>query len=145
MDLPMSQDVIDRVHMFARRSHANRKLLFAWRDGAPITDDDDDASNTDYNLASDDKDIASDEEDDNTDDDESSTNNQPNDGNDEYPLDALDMPITGVVEDKNENKIKDEDARPGPDCSLLPFCDCPKLVYALQVIQIPFLIAFCLH
>jgi hypothetical protein len=30
--------------------------------------------------------------------------------------------------------------RPGPNCSLMAFCDCPKLVWALQVMQFRFLI-----
>jgi hypothetical protein len=29
------------------------------------------------------------------------------------------------------------------NCSFQAFCDCPKLVWALQVIQISFMIAFC--
>jgi hypothetical protein len=48
-DLPMPQDVIDWVHTFAHRRNANRALLFAWRDGTPIADDDDDTDDTEYN------------------------------------------------------------------------------------------------
>ena len=48
-DLPMPQDVIDPVYTFASRSNANRALLFAWRDGTPIANDDDDTDGTEYN------------------------------------------------------------------------------------------------
>jgi hypothetical protein len=43
----MPQDVNNRVHTFAQ--YANRALLFAWRDGTPIADDDDDTDDTEYN------------------------------------------------------------------------------------------------
>jgi hypothetical protein len=48
-ELPMPQDAMDRVHTFARRSTANRALLFAWRDGTLIAGDDDDTDGTEYN------------------------------------------------------------------------------------------------
>jgi hypothetical protein len=107
-ELPMPQDVIDRVHTFARRSNANRELLFAWRDGTPINDDEaDDTSDTDYNPDSD-----------SDDDDDLSTDDQDNDGNDEYPPDNLDMPIAGVVDD-NENEaegvLEEEHDEPAPE------------------------------
>jgi hypothetical protein len=96
-DLPMPQDVIDRVHTFACRSNANRALLFAWRDGTPIADDDDDADDTEYNP--------SDESD--SEDDDSYTDDCHDDADDEYPPGALDIPIAGVL-DENENDIPDE-------------------------------------
>jgi hypothetical protein len=96
-DLPMPQDVIDRVHTFARRSNANRALLFAWRDGTPITDDADDADDTESNPSD-----KSDSEDD-----DSYTGDCHDDADDEYPPDALDIPFAGVL-DKNENNIPDE-------------------------------------
>ncbi len=45
--LPMPQDVIDRVHVLARRGNANRDLTFAWRDGSNIADDEDDDDDDD--------------------------------------------------------------------------------------------------
>jgi hypothetical protein len=40
-ELPMLQDFINRVHTLARRSQANRALLFADHNGDPILDDND--------------------------------------------------------------------------------------------------------
>lgn len=40
--LPMPQEVIDRVHVLARRQHANRGLLFLDRAGNIMPDDQDD-------------------------------------------------------------------------------------------------------
>jgi hypothetical protein len=62
--LPMPQDVINRVHVLARRSNANQDLIFAWRDGTPIiadaadnadadNSDDDDYDPDDDSLAGD--------------------------------------------------------------------------------------------
>jgi hypothetical protein len=93
----MPQDVIDWVHTFARRSNANRALLFAWRDGTPIANDDDDTDGTEYNPSD-----KSDSEDD-----DSYTDECHDDANEEYPPDALDIPIAGVL-DENENDIPDE-------------------------------------
>jgi Zinc knuckle len=54
-ELPMPQDVIDRVNALGHRSNAPAALVFAWRDGTPVdalddhgfADDDDDAD-SDY-------------------------------------------------------------------------------------------------
>ncbi len=46
-ELPMPQEVIDRVHILARRSNAPRDLTFAWRDGTEIQDDDGENSEDD--------------------------------------------------------------------------------------------------
>jgi hypothetical protein len=46
--LPMPQEVIDRVHVLARRSNANRDLTFAWRDGSAIADVGNDDDDSDY-------------------------------------------------------------------------------------------------
>lgn len=47
--LPMPQDVIDRVHVLARRQHAERGVAFADRDGIPLLfDDDDDDDDSTY-------------------------------------------------------------------------------------------------
>jgi hypothetical protein len=47
-ELPMPQEVLDRVHTLARRSQG--ALTFAWRDGSPIPNDeeDDDMDDEDY-------------------------------------------------------------------------------------------------
>jgi hypothetical protein len=45
--LPMPQDVIDRVNTLGRRSNAASALSFAWRDGTPISDLDDDVDDAD--------------------------------------------------------------------------------------------------
>jgi hypothetical protein len=90
----MPQDVIDRVHTFARQSNAKRALLFAWRDGTPIADEDDDTGDTEYNPS--DKS--------NSEDDDSYTDECHDYADDEYPPDTLDIPITGVL-DENENDI----------------------------------------
>jgi hypothetical protein len=42
-ELPMPDDVIDRVHILARRDRAATGLTFGWRDGTPVADDTDDA------------------------------------------------------------------------------------------------------
>ena len=56
-ELPMPQDVIDRVNTLGRRGNATAALVFAWRDGTPIDalddhgfadDDDADDSDSDY-------------------------------------------------------------------------------------------------
>jgi hypothetical protein len=47
-ELPMPQEVIDRVHVLARRSNANRDLTYAWHDGTIINNDDNDEDDLDY-------------------------------------------------------------------------------------------------
>jgi hypothetical protein len=87
----MPQDVIDRVHTFARRCNANKNILFAWRDGTPIADDEadsDDDEDYDPNKSDDDS-YGSD------------TSDNENKSDDEY-IDALDMPIAGVMDDNNQ-------------------------------------------
>ena len=39
-ELPLPQDVIDRVNTLGRRDNAAADLTFAWRDGSPIVDPD---------------------------------------------------------------------------------------------------------
>jgi hypothetical protein len=116
--LPMPKDVIDRVHKLARRSKANRDLLFAWRDGTPIADDGEDDDNEDHpdwdpddNAEADNDDDGSEHTDDDDDDDDG-------DEDDLYLPDAIDMPIdmpiTGVLDENvnennaNENRIPNE-------------------------------------
>jgi len=41
-ELPMPNDVTDRVHQLARRAKADRGMTFGWRDGTEIEDDEDD-------------------------------------------------------------------------------------------------------
>jgi hypothetical protein len=102
-ELLMPQDVINLVHMLTHASNANCNLIFAWHDGTPIKDAEDDKSNADYNSESD-----SDNTDDGSKDDEY-TLAAPNDDDDEYPPDALDLPITGVLEDEDDN-LEDQEA-----------------------------------
>ena len=63
-ELPMPQDVIDRVHALARRSHTAAGIAFGWRDGKPIDPDDDDNYESEE-----DSDYEPDDEDDNEDED----------------------------------------------------------------------------
>jgi hypothetical protein len=100
----MPSDVIARVHQLARRSKANRDLLFAWRNGTPIANDgDDDDDNDDPDWDPDD-----DVDNDNEGDSSEHTDDNDDDGNEDdlYLPDAIDMPvdmpIAGVL-DKNEN------------------------------------------
>jgi hypothetical protein len=107
-ELPMPSDVIAWVHKLARRSKANRDLLFAWRHGTPIADDgddDDDEDNPDWDP--DDNDDV-----DNNDDGSEDTDNNDDDGDEDdlYLPDAIDMPIdmpiAGVLdENDNENNV----------------------------------------
>jgi hypothetical protein len=47
-ELPMPQDVIDRVHNLARKGYAARDLVFQFCDGAPLDEDDESAADPDY-------------------------------------------------------------------------------------------------
>jgi hypothetical protein len=106
-DLSMPKEVINRVHTFARRSNANRELLFAWRDGTPVEAEegeenaDDDINDTDYNPDSD--------SDDSDEDDTFIQDQQDHQDEDEEPEathelpDPIDMPIAGVV-DRNADE-----------------------------------------
>jgi hypothetical protein len=47
-ELPMPQDVINRVHNLARKSYAARDLVFQFRDGGPMDDDHESAADPDY-------------------------------------------------------------------------------------------------
>jgi hypothetical protein len=94
--LPMPQDVIDRVHVLARRSNANRDLTFAWRDGTAIADnadEDDDDDDSDYDP--DEPDYDSDAESD------AESTHEPDD-DEEIPVDGLDLPLAGVDEDEEQ-------------------------------------------
>jgi hypothetical protein len=44
----MPQDVIERVNTLGRRSHAHLDLAFAWHDGTPILDEDEDGYESAY-------------------------------------------------------------------------------------------------
>jgi hypothetical protein len=94
----MPQDVIDWVHTFARCSKANHDLLFAWRDGTPIEDNDDDASNAEYNPEWDN------ESTDNGGSEDEASSIGPANNDDKYPPNALDLPIAGVSEDEKARK-----------------------------------------
>jgi hypothetical protein len=57
--LPMPGEVIDRVHMLARRNPAGSDIQFGWRDGTPVEDtldDEDDLHDEDYVSGTDDSD-----------------------------------------------------------------------------------------
>jgi hypothetical protein len=47
-ELPMPQDVVDRVEVLARRSFTSRDLVFQFHDGAPVDDDDESVADPDY-------------------------------------------------------------------------------------------------
>jgi hypothetical protein len=47
-ELPMPQDVVDRVHKLARQSYATKDLVFQFRDGATVDEDDESAADPDY-------------------------------------------------------------------------------------------------
>jgi hypothetical protein len=101
--LPMPQDVVNRVHVLARRSNANKELLFTWRDGRPITDDadaenDDDPADEDYNPDDDDA------YDDN-DDDEYAYPFEADDGDE----DGFYNPLVAGVDDTNNNNDENND------------------------------------
>ena len=126
MELPMPQDVINRVHPLARRSNANKSLLFTDRHGGPINnsgdDEDDNKHYTEDNNDDDDDDDfvpGVDQDDDNDDrdpdndalngldgDDDDNLDNNDNDNNvnnDDIPLagvdDGDDPDIAGVTDD----------------------------------------------
>jgi hypothetical protein len=111
-DLPMPQHVIDRMHVLARRSKADRDLTFAWRDGTIITDDDDDDNDSDWGPDSEDED--SDWEPDSDNESVSSVDDDDNDA--EHHIDDNDLPLAGVddaydnaeTENENENENKNK-------------------------------------
>jgi hypothetical protein len=47
-ELPMPQDVIDRVHKLARHSYAMRDLVFQFNDSSPVDEDDESAADPDF-------------------------------------------------------------------------------------------------
>jgi hypothetical protein len=55
-ELPMPLDVIDRVHKLARQSYASKDLVFQFRDGTAVDDDDESAADPDYESADSDDD-----------------------------------------------------------------------------------------
>jgi hypothetical protein len=52
-ELPMPQDVIDRVHKLAQQSYNTKDLVFQFRDGNPVDEDDESAADPDYDPDSD--------------------------------------------------------------------------------------------
>jgi hypothetical protein len=101
-ELPMPQDVINRVHVLGRRSHATRNLVFQWSDGTSIQDDIDDGSDDGYQPESDDDSYDSDENYDS----DSNDNNDSDDGN--YVPDPLDIPIAGVIPEEPREQVEQE-------------------------------------
>jgi hypothetical protein len=97
-ELPMPQDVIKRVHDLARRSYASRDLVFQFRDGAPVDDDDESAADEDY-------DPYSDEDGDDDDSDLSDDGNDADNADDDEDADQFEGPN---LHDSDDNK--DDDA-----------------------------------
>ncbi len=81
-ELPMPQDVINQVHTLARRSNANRNLLFAWRNGTPIEDDHDESDDEDYNPEDNDT---------HSEDDSDDLSHDDHDDNDDKYIDTIDL------------------------------------------------------
>ena len=106
-ELPMPQDVIDRVHTLARRSRANRDLLFEWRDGTPIQDED--VAQGDSESDDDDYEPEDSSDSDNDDDESDDDPGPPDDyeADDDVQLDALDVPIAGVDDAQDANDEND--------------------------------------
>jgi hypothetical protein len=97
-ELPMPQNVIDRVHVLACHSNSNRDLTFAWRDGTTIADEEEDENNDD--------DSTYDPEDDGPySDSDSDTESVPDDDADNTPPDDLDLPIAGVDEQEPQDAV----------------------------------------
>jgi hypothetical protein len=112
-ELPMPNEVINRVHILARRSKANRDLTFCWRDGNAIDDGDDDNSDddSDYDPTRDDAYSDSDNESNDDSDYEASSDSDSDDddGDGSATLDPLDIPIAGVNADDDEPPNNDGD------------------------------------
>lgn len=97
--LPMPQNVIDRVHVLAIRSHANRALMFRHGDGRIVGEDDEDYEesqhgNSDTEVP--DSDSSVDSFDDDVDDDDN------DDDNDHVPDDPMDLLVAGVAAEPSE-------------------------------------------
>jgi Reverse transcriptase (RNA-dependent DNA polymerase)/Zinc knuckle len=108
--LPMPQDVIDRVNTLGRRSFAADDLTFAWRDGTPILDDNDDSgddADSDYDPAEDQLD------------DDASAAGVDDESDDDLFYDSLDdMPADADPADDDNNDSFDDmpaDADPADD------------------------------
>jgi hypothetical protein len=98
--LRMPQDVIDRVHVLARRGNANRDLTFACRDGSNITDDEVDDNDDDDDADYDPDDWKPDSE---SDDEYAEDQNR----DDDHNTDA--MAIEGVIDlESNDEPLDDE-------------------------------------
>jgi len=135
MELPMPQDVIDRVHTLAQRSKADTGLTFGWRDGVEIEDDYDSDQDSDFDpdeTADDDTADEDDYDDDNADDeslagvnpqnqnqnqneDEDENNNENNNEEeqqndaDHQPEDEAQEDSTPVSDDKEHDQNNEEE------------------------------------
>jgi len=137
MELPMPQDVIDRVHTLAQRSKADTGLTFGWRDGVEIEDDYDSDQDSDFDpdeTADDDTADEDDYDDDNADDeslagvnpqnqnqnqnqneDEDENNNENNNEEDQQndadhqPEDEAQEDSTPVSDDKEHDQNNEEE------------------------------------
>jgi hypothetical protein len=107
--LPMPADVIDRIHVLARRNPANAKgLAFANRQGAPLIDDDDDDDNDDESWTPDDADDNPTTDEDTECENENEAEDADDDANGYDIPAAIHPPIAGV----NENEENEEDGNP---------------------------------
>jgi hypothetical protein len=100
--LPIPQDVIDRVHVLARRSNANRDLSFAWRNGTAIADEEDNSDyepDTEYDSESDTSTVAPPDDDD---DDETV-----DDDNEEHIVNDIPLPREEVAVNTQTNEEED--------------------------------------
>jgi hypothetical protein len=95
----MPQDVVNRVHVLARRSNANKQLLFTWRNGRPITEDDDDENDNDTDPDDEDYDPNNDDVYDNDDNDDYAYPFKADDGDKE----GFYNPLVAKVDDTNNN------------------------------------------
>jgi hypothetical protein len=103
---PMPHDVIDRMHKLARRSNAERGLVFADRHGAPIDDDGDANEDGDIVDYFDDEAFIPDDASDST---SSSDDTYMSDGDDDdFRPDVLDVPVTGVMDIVQEDEENEE-------------------------------------
>jgi hypothetical protein len=127
----MPQDVIDRVHKLARQSFASKDIVFQFRDGGAVDEDDESAADPDYDPDDDDSgnyDMVDGEADDDISVNEGSGNDS-DDGNASESDDSgqddpkqADDESTGVMESANNDDVDigagdddDDDANIGPE------------------------------
>jgi hypothetical protein len=118
-EVPITHEVINRVHVLARRSKAFCDLTFTWHDGSSILDEDDDDpdSDSDCNPSRDDAlsnhDSASDADSDFV------SESDRDDDDEDAPVNPIDLPGAGVEDaDHNVNDHNETiDGQPDEDAS----------------------------